>query len=93
MNRHVEIAGSGRAPLRRRSAINPEIGRVKSGGRLVCCTRTGIIGDAIFAVLRGRGHNIRNLPTRLGTPISAISVALPVLPSARNNRPCAEIGA
>lgn len=44
--------------LRRRSAIEPEIGHMKMDGRLARCSLKGTAGDAIFAVLCGCGHNI-----------------------------------
>ncbi len=47
--------------LRRRSAIEPEIGHMKSDGRLARCPLKGPRGDAIFAVLCGCGHNIRKI--------------------------------
>ncbi|MFQ3254131.1 MAG: IS5 family transposase [Loktanella salsilacus] len=47
--------------LRRRSAIEPEIGHMKNDGRLSRCPLKGTTGDAIFAVLCGCGHNIRNI--------------------------------
>jgi transposase, IS5 family len=37
--------------LRRRSAIEPEIGHMKIEGRLARCLLKGAAGDAIFAVL------------------------------------------
>ena len=49
------------ADLRRRSAIEPEIGHMKTDGRLARCPLKGTIGDAIFAVLCGCGHNIRKI--------------------------------
>ncbi|WP_439118587.1 IS5 family transposase [Marivita sp.] len=64
----VLISGSRRgltpplqALLRRRSAIEPEIGHMKTGGRLARCPFKGTWGDAIFAVLCGCGHNIRKI--------------------------------
>ena len=45
--------------LRRRSAIEPMIGHMKTDGRLTRCPLKGTDGDAIFAVLCGCGHNIR----------------------------------
>ena len=45
--------------LRRRSAIEPEIGHMKTDGRLARCALKGTAGDALFAVLCGCGHNIR----------------------------------
>lgn len=47
--------------LRRRSAIEPEIGHMKSDGRLARCPLKGRHGDAIFAVLCGCGHNLRKI--------------------------------
>lgn len=44
--------------LRRRSAIEPEIGHMKSDGRLARCPLKGSRGDAIFAVLCGCGRKI-----------------------------------
>lgn len=45
--------------LRRRSAIEPMIGHMKTDGRLTRCPLKGTEGDALFAVLCGCGHNIR----------------------------------
>jgi len=49
------------ADLRRRSAIEPEIGHMKTDGRLARSPLKGTIGDALFAVLCGCGHNIRKI--------------------------------
>ena len=54
-----------KAQLRRRSAIEPEIGHMKTDGRLARCPLKGTSGDAIFAVLCGCGHNIRKILARL----------------------------
>lgn len=54
-----------KAQLRRRSAIEPEIGHMKTDGRLARCPLKGTRGDAIFAVLCGCGHNIRKILARL----------------------------
>ena len=51
--------------LRRRSAIEPEIGHMKSDGRLARCPLKGRIGDAVFAVLCACGHNIRKILAHL----------------------------
>ena len=51
--------------LRRRSAIEPEIGHMKSDGRLARCPLKGRIGDAIFAVLCACGHNVRKILAHL----------------------------
>jgi IS5 family transposase len=45
--------------LRRRSAIEPMIGHMKSDGRPTRCPLKGTEGDTLFAVLCGCGHNIR----------------------------------
>ncbi len=42
--------------LRRRSAIEPEIGHMKTDGRLSRCPLKGTTGDAVFAVLCGCGQ-------------------------------------
>ena len=51
--------------LRRRSAIEAEIGHMKTDGRLSRCLPKGAIGDAIFAVLNACGHNIRKMLAHL----------------------------
>jgi len=68
----VLISGSRRgltpkliADLRRRSAIEAEIGHMKTDGRLSRCPLKGTIGDAIFAVLCACGHNIRKILAHL----------------------------
>jgi IS5 family transposase len=62
--------------LKRRSAIEPEIGHMKSDGRLARCGLTGPLGDAIFAVLCGCGHNIRKLLARLKALLAALLASL-----------------
>ena len=64
----VLIAGSKRVltpalrkPLRRRSAIEPEFGHMKTDGRLARCPLKGLRGDAMCAVLCGCGHNLRKI--------------------------------
>lgn len=51
--------------LRRRSAIEPEIGHTKTDGSLARCPLKDAKGDAIFAVLCGCGHNIRKILAHL----------------------------
>lgn len=51
--------------LKRRSAIEPEIGHMKADGRLARCPLKGSIGDAVFAVLCACGHNIRKILAHL----------------------------
>jgi len=72
--------------LRRRSAIEPEIGHMKSDGRLARCTLKGTMGDAIFAVLCGCGHNIRKILAHLRAIITAILAAVLAALSAGNHR-------
>jgi transposase, IS5 family len=66
----VEILRSGqrrgvtrtmKAMIKRRSAIEPTIGHMKSDGRLDRNPLKGALGDALHAVLCGAGHNIRLL--------------------------------
>ena len=50
-----------KAMIKRRSAIEPTIGHMKSDGRLARNPLKGMLGDALHAVLCGAGHNIRLL--------------------------------
>ncbi|GHE00870.1 IS5 family transposase [Allgaiera indica] len=79
--------------LKRRSAIEPEIGHMKSDGRLARCPLKGTIGDAIFAVLCGCGHNIRKILAHLRAIITAILTAVLAALGDGNQRPYAELGA
>ena len=54
-----------RRALRRRSAIEPAIGHMKTDGRLSRCALKGTLGDALHAVLCGCGHNIRMILAHL----------------------------
>ena len=58
--------------LRRRSAIEPTIGHMKTDGRLARCTLKGTFGDAVFAVLCGCGHNIRVILAHLRKLVAVI---------------------
>ncbi len=51
--------------LRRRSAIEGQIGNMKPDGRLSRCSLKGTIGDAVFAVLNACGHNIHKILAHL----------------------------
>ena len=64
------------ADLRRRSAIEAEIGHMKTDGRLSRCPLKGTIGDALFAVLCACGHNIRKILAHLRTWLAWIVTAL-----------------
>lgn len=50
------------ADLRRRSAIEAEIGHMKTDGRLSRCRLKGLIGDALFAVLCACGQATLRAP-------------------------------
>ena len=62
--------------LRRRSAIEAEIGHMKTDGRLSRCPLKGTIGDALFAVLNACGHNIRKILAHLRAWLAWIIAAL-----------------
>ncbi|PZX47631.1 IS5 family transposase [Cereibacter changlensis] len=64
------------ADLRRRSAIEAEIGHMKTDGRLSRCPLKGAIGDALFAVLRACGHNIRKILAHLKPWLACMIAAL-----------------
>ena len=67
----VLISGTRRLPyrlkrqLRRRSAIEPEIGHLKSDGLLGRNFLKGTQGDAMNAILCGAGHNLRKIMARI----------------------------
>lgn len=54
-----------RVMIRRRSAIEPAIGHMKSDGRLGRNWLKGALGDAMHAVLCGAGHNLRMILRKL----------------------------
>src|SRR5690606_13719682 len=54
-----------KAMIKRRSAIEPMIGHMKSDGKLAKNWLKGQLGDALHAILCGAGHNIRLLLRRL----------------------------
>ena len=64
----------------RRSAIEVEIGHMKTDGRLSRCPLKGTFGDALFALLCGCGHNIRknlaHLRALLAQTIAAVTATL-----------------
>jgi IS5 family transposase len=62
--------------LKRRSAIEPEIGHMKTDGRLARCGLKGLLGDAVFAVLCGCGHNIRKTLAHLRALLTALLASL-----------------
>ena len=54
-----------KAMIKRRSAIEPTIGHMKSDGRLGRNWLKGAIGDALLAVLCGAGRNLRIIMKKL----------------------------
>lgn len=62
--------------IKRRSAIEPTIGHMKSDGRLVRNPLKGALGDALHAVLCGAGHNLRLLIRKLRLLCALIMRAL-----------------
>ncbi|PZX48258.1 IS5 family transposase, partial [Cereibacter changlensis] len=62
--------------LRRRSAIEAEIGHMKTDGRLSRCPLKGATGDALFAVLCACGHNIRKILAHLRAWLACMIAAL-----------------
>jgi IS5 family transposase len=70
------------ADLRRRSAIEAEIGHMKTDGRLARCPLKGTLGDALFAVLCACGHNIRKILAHLRAWPALIMAAIPAAQTA-----------
>ena len=62
--------------LRRHSSIEPEIGHMKTDGRLARCGLKGPLGDALFAVLCGCGHNLRKILAHLRARLAQIIIAM-----------------
>ena len=56
--------------------IEPEIGHMKTDGRLSRCPHKGTIGDAVFALLCGCGHNLRKILAHLRAFWTLILAAL-----------------
>ena len=74
------------ADLRRRSAIEAEIGHMKTDGRLSRCPLKGTVGDAIFAVLCACGHNIRKILANLRAWLALIITAILAAQTAPDRR-------
>lgn len=72
--------------LRRRSAIEAEIGHMKTDGRLSRCPLKGTIGDAVFAVLNACGHNIRKILAHLRAWLAWIIAMLSAAKTTPNRR-------
>jgi IS5 family transposase len=65
-----------RAMIRRRSAIEPAIGHMKTDGKLDRNWLKGALGDAMHAVLCGAGHNLRMILRKLRLLCAFILAAL-----------------
>jgi IS5 family transposase len=59
------VTRSLKAIIKRRSAIEPTIGHMKSDGKLGKNWLKGTLGDAVHALLCGAGHNIRMILRKL----------------------------
>src|ERR1700749_1095740 len=70
------ITRSLRAMIRRRSAIEPAIGHMKSDGKLGRNWLKGALGDALHAVLCGAGHNLRMILRKLRLLYAFVFAAL-----------------
>lgn len=79
-----------RRDLRRRSAIEPMIGHMKTDGRLARCPLKGTLGDALHAVLCGCGHNIRMILAHLRALVAEILKRLSQVIAALMPAPTAE---
>lgn len=67
--RQGNTARSERKRRRRRSAVEPKIGHLKSDHRMNRCYLTGLEGDAINALLAAAGSNLRKLLRRLAAAL------------------------
>jgi len=70
------VFGAIKRQLKRRSAIEPLIGHMKSEGHLGRCYLKGRAGDAINAVLSAVGHNLRRVLAWLRNLLRLILAAL-----------------
>lgn len=59
------VSRSIKKALKRRSAVEPEIGHMKKDGRLGRCYLKGAVGDAINVVMVAAGHNLRKILNKL----------------------------
>ena len=74
--------------LRRRSAVEPVIGHLKSDHRMGRNFLAHAQGDAINAILAAAGYNFRRMLAWLAL-LCAVILAAPVRPSSSQNRPAA----
>ncbi len=83
MNLKVWIAGAKRGvtaaihrKLKRRNAVEPVIGHMKSDGRLARNFLKGVEGDAMNALLCGAGHNLRKILKKLRLLCAQLGISM-----------------
>jgi transposase, IS5 family len=76
-----------RKELRRRSAIEPAIGHMKTDGRLGRNYLLGALGDAINAILAGVGHNLRLILNSLRALFALVITTLLLIPLPQTQTP------
>ena len=76
-----------RKELRRRSAIEPAIGHMKTDGRLGRNYLLGTLGDAINAILAGGGHNLRLILNWLRALFALVITTLLLIPLPQTQTP------
>jgi IS5 family transposase len=62
--------------LKRRNAVEPVIGHLKSDGRLARNFLKGVEGDAMNALLCGAGHNMRKILKKLRLFCAVLSISI-----------------
>ena len=67
-----------RRELKRRSAVEPEIGHMKRDGHLGRCYLKGQEGDAMNVLLVACGHNLRKILASLRSFFGSMFQALPI---------------
>ena len=51
--------------MKQKSAVEPEIGHMKNGGRLERCYLKGAVGDSINIIMVAAGHDLRKIINKL----------------------------
>ena len=75
--------------LKRRNAVEPVIGHMKSDGRWARNFLKGIEGDAIHALLCSAGHNMRKILKKLRLLCARLSIMIQQFLSARREQTAA----
>ena len=78
-----------RRKLKRRNAVEPVIGHMKSDGRLARNFLKGVDGDAINALLCGAGHNMRKILKKLRLLCAQLGIMIGQLLSATREQTAA----